>query len=149
MPIYCKKIENQRSFELIVVLTDKNSSDKMDVNKDKKMSTLFINRWRVLLILIFSIYVITKTYNNHLNIQCKLLKEKQSKKKYKANDKMERRLLHVSNVCKSLEREPKLEFCEYQSKIPQFNQKIGDSFLQDPKTGTIYCYVHKVRTDII
>lgn len=108
-----------------------------------------MKRWILLLTVIsYSLYFTLRVYNDHLNVQCKLLREKSLKKMHTANtisDTMDRRLSIVKSVCKTFEREPKQNFCEYQSNVPKFNQEFGESFIKDPNTGTIYCFVHKVR----
>ena len=53
---------------------------------------------------------------------------------------------HVKNICQKLQA-PSKDFCSFHSKHRIYNQAItGSSHLQDPNTGTIYCFNHKVAS---
>ena len=104
----------------------------------------FCKRWTFLFLTInISILIVAGFYKNYRNKQCRILRSKPTKKHF-INDKMEKRLEHVQNICSRMEIVTKKGICDYQSHVPQFNQKVSDSFIRDPNTGTIYCFIHKV-----
>ena len=65
---------------------------------------------------------------------------------YKNDEEMEDRINHVNEICKVMEDDNLNHPCSYRSKNEQFNQEVGEHFIQEPNTGTIYCYIHKVFT---
>ena len=62
--------------------------------------------------------------------------------------RMEQRRSRVEALCKRWALEDgdgeAGEGCVYQSKGGVADQKIGHNFLQDPHSGAVYCYAHKV-----
>jgi len=64
--------------------------------------------------------------------------------------RMEGRRGRVKVLCKSWTsenwEEPGEGGCVYRSKDGTADQHIGQNFLQDPHTGTVYCYAHKVAS---
>jgi hypothetical protein len=62
--------------------------------------------------------------------------------------RMKERRSRVKALCKSWSSEdweqPKEGGCVYKSKDGTADQHIGQNFIQDPHTGTVYCYAHKV-----
>ena len=52
---------------------------------------------------------------------------------------------HIQQICSKYQnRKNIVSGCEYRSIDPSFDQNIGDQFLKDPKTGSLYCFIHKV-----
>ena len=60
--------------------------------------------------------------------------------------RMEQRRSRVKALCKSWAIQEPREECVYKSKGGFADQHIGKNFLQDPHTGTLYCYAHKVSS---
>ena len=94
-------------------------------------------------------------YNlSHLmkNRRCKGLRQKQEiEKAQKENRSFEENLMlersnHVKKVCKEI-RATSNDFCSFKSKYHEYDQAIsGRNHIQDPNTGTIYCFNHKVAS---
>ena len=59
---------------------------------------------------------------------------------------MQQRILYIRNVCQQIENpNKKSQSCTlFESWDKTRNQKIKKHFIQDPNTGTIYCFLHKV-----
>ena len=56
------------------------------------------------------------------------------------------RINHVKNVCQEIESASN-DFCSFKSKYHDDDQAIsGRNHIQDPNTGTIYCFNHKVAS---
>ena len=56
------------------------------------------------------------------------------------------RLNHVKKVCEEISA-PSNDFCSFKSKYLDYDQAIsGRNHIQDPNTGTIYCFNHKVAS---
>ena len=52
---------------------------------------------------------------------------------------------HIQMICSKYQiRDNPASSCEYKSIDHSFDQNIGDQFLKDPKTGSLYCFIHKV-----
>ena len=52
---------------------------------------------------------------------------------------------HIQMVCDNYQlREDDSQDCGYRSKDHSFDQNIQNHFLADPRTGTVYCFIHKV-----
>ena len=52
---------------------------------------------------------------------------------------------HIQEVCRNYQlREDDNQDCGYRSKDQSFDQNIENHFLADPRTGTVYCFIHKV-----
>ena len=59
--------------------------------------------------------------------------------------RMKERREHIVRVCrKHAAHEDNHDGCSYRSKDCSFDQEVGDHFLRDPNTGTVYCFIHKV-----
>ena len=59
--------------------------------------------------------------------------------------KMVARSDHIQMVCDNYQlREDDSLNCGYKSKDHSFDQNIQNHFLADPRTGTVYCFIHKV-----
>ena len=53
---------------------------------------------------------------------------------------------HIQQTCIKYQlRSDDLRGCTYKSVDERFDQNIGDNFLADPRTGTLYCFIHKVK----
>lgn len=60
---------------------------------------------------------------------------------------MERRVSHIVDVCSQLQASSNFS-CSYQNKVSKYNQEINlNNFLREFNTGTIYCYIHKVKEE--
>ena len=95
------------------------------------------------LIIVFAVLWWTK-----LNRKCRVRQDSRivnyGEKELEA--RMEERRSRVGAFCKrwALEDGEAGEGCVYQSKGGVADQKIGHNFLQDPHSGAVYCYAHKV-----
>ena len=61
--------------------------------------------------------------------------------------RMAQRRHRVESLCKRWAVEQPEEGCVFKSKEGIADQYIGQNFLQDPHTGTLYCYAHKVCSE--
>ena len=59
-------------------------------------------------------------------------------------NQMNNRSCHIHNICNRIKI---TQSCTYfESVSGNYNQQLTNHFLQDPNTGSIYCYIHKVST---
>jgi hypothetical protein len=57
---------------------------------------------------------------------------------------------HIQEVCRNYQlREDDNQDCGYRSKDQSFDQNIENHFLADPRTGTVYCFIHKVGFSLL
>ena len=56
---------------------------------------------------------------------------------------------HIQGICEKYQlRKDDIQGCRYRSVEPSFDQIIGNHFLGDPRTGSVYCFIHKVGMDM-
>ena len=56
---------------------------------------------------------------------------------------------HIQQICRKYQlQKDDIQACGYRSVEPGFDQTIGNHFLGDPRTGSVYCFIHKVGMDM-
>ena len=102
------------------------------------------------ILLLTLIIVLAVLWWTKLNWQCRV--NRAVKMVNYGSKELEARMLQrrsrVGSLCKSWAVEQPQEGCVFKSKEGIANQRIGQNFLQDPHTGTLYCYAHKVCSEI-
>ena len=105
----------------------------------------------MLIVLAFSLFIYYLSYLMK-NRSCQGLRQKkviETEKKENISFEealMTKRLNHVKNVCEEIEA-PSNDFCSFKSKNWDYDQTIIErNHIQDPNTGTIYCFIHKVAS---
>ena len=51
---------------------------------------------------------------------------------------------HIQQVCRDYQLREDIQGCGYRSREDSFDQNIQNHFLRDPRTGSVYCFIHKV-----
>ena len=111
-------------------------------------------KWKVESLLTFLAFILLFYYISYLlkNRSCKRLRQKEvvvTEPEEKLNFEealMLERLNHMKNVCQEIEA-PSNDFCSFNSKYHDDHQAIsGRNHIQDPNTGTVYCFNHKVAS---
>ena len=61
---------------------------------------------------------------------------------------MDERLSNIREVCYKIQESSNFS-CSFQSKVSKYSQEINlNNFLREFNTGTIYCYIHKVKRKV-
>ena len=111
-------------------------------------------KWKIEILWTLLIFLLLLYSLSHLmkNRRCKGLRQKQEiENAPKENISLEENLMlerlnHVKKVCKEIKATSN-DFCSFKSKYHEYDQAIsGRNHIQDPNTGTIYCFNHKVAS---
>ena len=51
---------------------------------------------------------------------------------------------HIQQICRDYQLREDIQDCGYRSRDDSFDQHIQNHFLGDPRTGSVYCFIHKV-----
>ena len=114
---------------------------------------MIIKKWKIKTLLTFTVLLLLYNLSSLMkNRSCKKMKRKpkmviMSKENMSFEEAlMLERLNHVKKVCEEISA-PSNDFCSFKSKYLDYDQAIsGRNHIQDPNTGTIYCFNHKVAS---